>query len=162
MRKVRGEILKCNHSNKSYRAVLSGSCLHYSLYNVVLTEGYVSLESYLALFSVALLILYVKEGGGGGGSGGREQNLVHFPKFRFESRKFHVPIGTVNSGCTDTTQAIAPLIKRDTEERYWGRQFVKWKEKFRSDLEDRSKWTIFIGALKYSGGSDQTEMVRII
>ena len=124
-----------------------------------------SLESYLALFSVALLILYVKEGGAGrrvGREGAKFSALSIQEKFRFESRKFHVPIGTVNSGCTDTTQAIAPLIKRDTEERYWGQQFVKWKEKFRSDLEDRSKWTIFIGALKYSGGSDQTEMVRII
>ena len=31
-------------------------------------------------------------------------------KLRFEFRKFHVPSGTVDSGCTDPTQATARLI----------------------------------------------------
>ena len=81
------------------------------------------LESCLALFPVTLLILEVKEGGILGRLPFKTPSIQE--KFRFEFRKFHVPIGTVNSRCRDTTQATEHLIKRDTEDRYRGQQFVK-------------------------------------
>ena len=43
-------------------------------------------------------------------------------------RKFHVPNGTVHSGCTDPNQATTHAFgycscKQVTKERYWGQQF---------------------------------------
>ena len=74
-------------------------------------------------------------------------------------RKFHVPNGTVHSGCTDPTQATARLViflvswiqKIGTRDN----SSVKWKGTFRSDQPkwpDRLKWTTFKGVPKYRNG----------
>ena len=83
-------------------------------------------------------------------------------------RKFHVPNGTVHSGCTDPTQATARLViflvswiqnsgTRDNNS-------VKWKGTFRSDRPkwpDRLKWTTFKGVPKYSGRTEPKRSVPI-
>ena len=51
-------------------------------------------------------------------------------------RKFHVPNGTVHSGCTDPTQATARLVivlVTRIQKSGTGNNFVKWKGTFRSD-----------------------------
>ena len=64
-------------------------------------------------------------------------------------QKFHMPNGTVPSGCIDPTQATTRLvifISMIQKKRYWDNNFVKWKGTFRSDLPkwpDRSKLTTF-------------------
>ena len=61
---------------------------------------------------MALLILQVKELVLNEREGGRKK-LGRFPfkkNFGLNFRKSHVPSGTVNSRCTDTTQATARLI----------------------------------------------------
>ena len=67
-------------------------------------------------------------------------------------RKFHVFNGTVHSGCSDSTQATARLVivlvSRIQKSGTGDNNFVEWKETFRSD---RSKWTTFKAAPKYSG-----------
>ena len=80
-------------------------------------------------------------------------------------QKFHMPNGTVPSGCTDPTQATTRLvifISMIQNKRYWDNNFVKWKGTFWSDLPNGqtgqswplSKYRIF--------PLDQTEMVRSI
>ena len=79
-------------------------------------------------------------------------------KFGLKFRKFHVPNGTVNSGCTDPTQATARFVivlaSRIQKSGTGGNNFVKWKGKLRSHRPkwpDRSKRTTFKADPKYSG-----------
>ena len=71
-------------------------------------------------------------------------------------QKFHMPNGTVPSGCTDPTQATTRLvifISMIQKKRYWDNNFVKWKGTFRSDLPkwpDRSKLTMHFQSTEYS------------
>ena len=57
--------------------------------------------------------------------------------FALKFRKFHVPNGTVHSGCTDPTQATARLVivlvSRMQKRGAGDTNFVKLKETFRSD-----------------------------
>ena len=73
-------------------------------------------------------------------------------------RKFHVPDGTVHSGCTDPTQATACLVivlasriqKRGTGDN----NLVKWKGTFRSNRPKWPDWserTTFKADSEYSG-----------
>ena len=73
-------------------------------------------------------------------------------------RKFHVPNGTVHSGCTDPTQATARLVivlgSRIQKSGTGNNNFVKWKGTFRSDRPkwpDQSLWTTFKAGPEYSG-----------
>ena len=51
------------------------------------------------------------------------------PGLKFQ--KFHLPNGTVHSGCTDPSQATARLVivlvRRIQKSVSWGNDFVKWK-----------------------------------
>ena len=67
-------------------------------------------------------------------------------------RKFHVPNGTVHSGCTDPTQATARLVivlvsRIQKSGSAWNKSFVKWTGTFRSyrpKLPDRSCYTALL------------------
>ena len=73
-------------------------------------------------------------------------------------QKFHVPNGTVHSGCTDQTQAtthlVIVLVSRIQKNGTGDNNFVKWKGTFQYNwlkLPDWSKRTPFKAGLKYSG-----------
>ena len=83
-------------------------------------------------------------------------------------RKFHVPNGTVHSGCTDPTQTSPRLgivrVSRIQKSGTGDNNFVKWKGTFRSNQPkwaDRSKWTTFKGG-PIIFRSNRTETVRSI
>ena len=97
------------------------------------------------------------------------KNYIKHGRFPFNKnsglkfRKFHMPNGTVQSGCTDSTQATARLViillsdpsKQVTKERYWGQQFCQMERDISvrpsEMISDRSKWTIFKAGPEYSG-----------
>ena len=61
----------------------------------------------------------------------------HLNNKNLKFRKFHVPNGTVDSGCTDPTQATARLVivlvTRIQKSSTGNNNFAKWKGIFRSD-----------------------------
>ena len=77
------------------------------------------------------------------------KNYIKHERFPFNKnsglkfRKFHVPNGTVQSGCTDSIQATARLViillSRLQKSGTGDNNFVKWKGTFRSD---RRKWSV--------------------
>ena len=77
------------------------------------------------------------------------KNYIKHGRFPFNKnsglkfRKFHMPNGTVHSGCTDSTQATARLViillSRFQKSGTGDNNFVKWKGTFRSN---RTKWSV--------------------
>jgi len=77
--------------------------------------------------------------------------------FGLKFRKFHLSNGTVHSGCTDSTKAIARLvfvlISRMQKSGTGGNNFGKWKGTFRSDRPS---------TVVHNCRSDRTERVRSV
>ena len=74
------------------------------------------------------------------------KHLEHFSFHKKTGLKFHMPNRTVHSGGIDPTHGYCSC-KKDTNEGYWGNNFVKWKGTFRLVW---SKWTTFKAGPKYS------------
>ena len=83
--------------------------------------------------------------------------------------KFHVPNGTVHSGCTDQTQAtthlVIVLVSRMQKNCTGHSNFPKWKRTFLPDqLEGLggSKWSTFKAGPKYSGRTEPKWSINLV